>query len=276
MLSPIRGRAVLLILACWALANALVYFGLRDQPGKSGSHRRPSQRTLSLYMASQYRRVDSGSSIRESLPYRLLSPVNLIPDTQYPLVVFLHGAGEKGDDNQLQLLGLPEQMAESRWQKRFPCYLLAPQCSPDFHWSNHEEDLVALIRQLRGQQAVDPQRIYLTGLSMGGFGCWSLAAREPDLFAAVVPICGGGEPSTAERLVGVPIWAVHGDADDAVPVQYSRDMIAAIRRAGGTPAYSELKGVGHDSWTQTYRDPDGVLKWMFEQRQASDESRSTH
>ena len=101
---------------------------------------------------------------------------------------------------------------------------------------------------------------------MGGYGCWSLAAKEPELFAAAVPICGGGDPTSASRLVKIPTWAVHGDVDRAVPVDQSRTMIAAIREAGGQPKYTELKGVEHDSWMQTYRDPNGVLKWRFEQR----------
>ncbi len=123
-----------------------------------------------------------------------------------------------------------------------------------------------MVEDLMIQHPIDPERVYLTGLSMGGFGCWSLAAKEPNLFAAVVPICGGGNPTWAKRLIDVPIWAVHGDADETVPVKQSRTMIAAIREAGGQPIYTQLNGVEHDSWTQTYRDPYGVLSWMFEQR----------
>ena len=93
-----------------------------------------------------------------------------------------------------------------------------------------------------------------------------MATKEPDLFAAVVPICGGGDPRSAARLINTPIWAIHGDADEIIPVDETRAMITAIRAAGGQPHYTELPNVGHDSWTQTYRDPDGVLKWMFEQR----------
>jgi predicted peptidase len=100
---------------------------------------------------------------------------------------------------------------------------------------------------------------------MGGYGSWDLAARRPELFAAVVPICGGGDEHAAERLLKTPIWAVHGDADTAVPVERSRRMIEAIKAAGGQPKYSELPGVGHNSWTPAYSDPEGVLPWMFEQ-----------
>ena len=100
---------------------------------------------------------------------------------------------------------------------------------------------------------------------MGGFGCWHLAARRPELFAAVVPLCGGGNIDNAESLVNVPIWAVHGDQDESVPVDESRKMIDAIRRAGGEPKYLELEGVGHDCRPQAYDDPDGVIAWMFSQ-----------
>jgi len=118
-------------------------------------------------------------------------------------------------------------------------------------------------------QPVDLDRIYVTGLSMGGYGSWDLAIRTPEKFAAVVPICGGGDESQAARLLGVPIWAWHGDADPAVPVERSRRMIAAIRQAGGNPKYTELAGVGHDSWNPAYRDPHGPIPWLFEQSLAA-------
>ena len=102
-------------------------------------------------------------------------------------------------------------------------------------------------------------RLYLTGLSMGGYGSWDLGTRLADRWAAVAPICGGGDELYADRLAGVPVWAWHGDADDVVPVRKSRTMIDAIRRAGGEPRYTELAGVGHDSWTPAYTDPDGVV-----------------
>jgi predicted peptidase len=100
---------------------------------------------------------------------------------------------------------------------------------------------------------------------MGGYGTWDLAARRPELFAAAVPICGGGDVKMADKLAKVPIWVFHGDKDGAVPVERSREMIAAIEKAGGKPKYTEYKGVGHDSWTATYRDPK-VIAWLFEQK----------
>jgi predicted peptidase len=122
-----------------------------------------------------------------------------------------------------------------------------------------------MLDDVMGSYPVDHRRIYLTGYSMGGYGSWYLAARRPALFAAVVPCCGGGDVTSAERLVGIPFWAVHGDEDDIIPVDATREMIDAIRRLGGDPRYSELQGVGHGCWTQTYSDPQGVIAWMFDQ-----------
>ena len=128
--------------------------------------------------------------------------------------------------------------------------------------------MVAAIKALEeiiASEPIDTTRIYLTGLSMGGYGSWDLVARMPNRFAAVVPVCGGGDEKTAPLFANVPVWCFHGDADKAVPVEHSRRMIAAIKSAGGTPKYSELPGVGHDSWTPAYRDPQ-VLDWIFSQR----------
>jgi predicted peptidase len=184
---------------------------------------------------------------------------------KYPLVVFLHGGGEVGRDNMRQLLGLPEQLALADWRSRFPCFVLAPQCAASTSWSEWIVELERIIEQVCARLPVDRRRIYLTGLSMGGFGSWELAAHRPDLFAAVVPICGGGDTAWGARLKDVPIWAVHGDADNVIPAEHSRNMIEAIRQAGGQPRYTELSGVAHDSWTETYRDRNGVLRWMIEQ-----------
>jgi predicted peptidase len=196
---------------------------------------------------------------------RLMRPEAPAAGRKYPLVLFLHGGGECGRDNVRQLRGLPEQLALADWRVRFPCFVLVPQCSETTSWSAWIGELEGLINRLCEELPVDRRRIYLTGLSMGGFGCWELAALRPDLFAAVVPICGGGDSAWGARLKAVPIWAVHGDADNVIPAERSRSMIEAIRKAGGQPRYTELSGVGHDSWTETYRDRNGVLRWMFEQ-----------
>ena len=218
--------------------------------------------------------------------YRLLRPASVVGDgrdgQRYPLVLFLHGAGERGNDNLKQLKYLPTWLADPALRKRHPCFVLAPQCRMDERWvdvswadekstpqpTTSTVDLAAATKALEEtlvREAVDPARIYLTGLSMGGFGTWDLAARMPERFAAILPVCGGGDDRVAARLAALPIWCFHGDADTAVPVDRSRIMIAAVKAAGGRPIYSELPGVGHDSWTPAYRDG-FVLDWLFSQR----------
>ncbi len=214
--------------------------------------------------------------------YRLLRPASVEPGKQYPLVLFLHGAGERGNDNSSQLQYLPTWLAGAAWRQQFPCFVIAPQCRAEhrwsaFNWSDKKSsplaaepttDLAAAIAALEkvsASEPVDPDRVYLTGLSMGGYGSWELAARMPERFAAVSPICGGGDEAQAKKLTSLPIWCFHGGADQVVPVARSRAMIAAIEAAGGKPKYTEFPGVGHDSWTPAYRDS-GLLEWLFAQR----------
>jgi predicted peptidase len=214
--------------------------------------------------------------------YRLLRPATIEPGRRYPVVLFLHGAGERGDDNASQLKFFPTWMAEPEMRRRYPCFLIAPQCRPKHSWSvidwetkvaqplaaEPTPDLAAAVAALDAVLAAEPvdvDRVLLTGLSMGGYGSWDLAARRPGSFAAVIPICGGGDEATADRLAPLPIWCFHGADDPVVPVERSRTMIAAIEAAGGRVIFSELPGVGHDSWTPTYRNP-MVLDWLFAQR----------
>lgn len=213
------------------------------------------------------------------LPYRLLQPPNYAKDgtDSYPLVVFLHGAGERGEDNKAQLKHGVAEFAKEATRKKHPCFLIAPQCPKDGWWAIGSKAtakrkgpaagamVLELIEALSKEFRVDQKRIYLTGLSMGGYGTWDLLSRRPELFAAGIPICGGGDPKTVEKFARLPIWAFHGDADKAVPVSRSREMIDALKKAGGEPKYTEYPKVAHDSWTQTYRDAK-VLDWLFEQK----------
>lgn len=215
--------------------------------------------------------------------YRLLRPATIEPATTYPVVLFLHGAGERGNDNKRQLQYFPTWMAEPSLRSRHPCFLVAPQCREERDWSAFDwqtmkaaalpeaptTDAAAAIAALEAVLASEPaaarDRLYLTGLSMGGYGTWDLAARSPGTFAAILPICGGGDEASAARVAALPTWCFHGESDSVVPVGLSRSMIAAIKAAGGTPVYSELEGIGHDSWTPAYRNP-AVLDWLFAQR----------
>lgn len=225
--------------------------------------------------------VDDGGRAVE-FRYRLLRPEAAEPGVRHPVVLFLHGAGERGGDNEAQLKFLPEWMSEAGNRRRHPCLLIAPQCRKDHAWAEIDwkqkqplplaerptADLAAAVAALDAVLAAepaDPSRVYLTGLSMGGYGTWDLACRHPERFAAALPICGGGDAAVAPRLVGLPLWCFHGSDDPLVPAALSRSMIAAIVAAGGTPIYSELPGVGHDSWSPAYRNP-AVLDWLFAQR----------
>ena len=214
--------------------------------------------------------------------YRLLRPARPERGRAYPVVLFLHGSGERGSDNAAQLKFLPTWLAEPAMRERHPCLVVAPHCRADHKWvevdwkdprgatqpAEPSVDLAAAVAALDAVLAAepaDPDRVLLTGLSMGGYGTWDLAARSPGRFAAALPVCGGGDAATAPRLVRLPLWAFHGADDPVVPPARSRTMVEAIRAAGGAPKYTEFPGVGHDSWTPAYRDPD-VLDWFFAQR----------
>jgi len=216
----------------------------------------------------------------KELPYRLLLPPRAREKSAaHPLLVFLHGRGERGTDNQAQLLYGKSMMRAAA--REYGAMVVAPQCPPKKRWPGRKlknpdrrlapepsepmRMVVELIEQLKKDFRVDPDRVYVMGLSMGGFGTWEFVARWPDRVAAVVPICGGGDESRATQITRVPIWAFHGDADPVVPVARSRDMIDAIRKAGGKPKYTEYPGVGHDSWHRVFAEP-GLLEWLFAQR----------
>jgi len=215
------------------------------------------------------------------LRYRVLKPEDYDPKKSYPLVLFFHGAGERGDDNEKQLIhGVPE-FAKPANRKQYPCFLVAPQCPDKQRWVevdwgalSHKQPAepsepmrltLELLPALQKEFSIDPQRIYVTGLSMGSFGTWDIIARKPELFAAAVPICGGADEATAPKIAKLPIWAFHGEKDGAVKTVRSRNMIEALKKAGGEPKYTEYPGVGHDSWGPTYRDPE-VFKWLFAQK----------
>ena len=220
-------------------------------------------------------RPDSGA-----LPYRLLKPKAYDPNKRYPLVLFLHGAGERGDDNRKQLVNGTAGFSSDDVMDRHPCFVVAPQCPEDVQWvdtdwsadSHAMPELptqslrlaLELVDSLQGEFSIDRDRIYVTGLSMGGFGTWDAIQRHPERFAAAVPVCGGGDTAYAEHIAKLPIWAFHGDIDPVVKVERSRDMIAAIKDAGGAPRYTEFPGVSHDSWTTAYANPD-LYAWLFAQ-----------
>lgn len=229
------------------------------------------------FESRMYREADGGK-----LPYRLFKPKALDPNaaTKYPLILFLHGAGERGTDNEKQLKHAAP-WADPRVQEGHPCFVVAPQCPDERRWvevdwgsESHEQPedpslpmrlVMGLIPSLLDEFPIDRGRVYLTGLSMGGYGAWDLAARRPEWFAAVVPICGGADLDTAPKLAKLPVWAFHGAKDGTVPVSRSRGMVSALKEAGGAPKYTEYAEVGHDSWDRAYADP-CLAAWLFSQR----------
>lgn len=198
--------------------------------------------------------------------YVIFVPHDYKGDKPFPLVLFLHGAGSTGDDGKKQVSGISAAIRAS--EKTFPAIVVFPQ-SQKRTWGAESEDgkrAMAILAEVEKQYKVDTKRIYLTGLSMGGFGTWSLAAAHPTKWAAIVPICGGGNTKSAEKIKDIPCWCFHGDADPTVKVDLSRNMIKAIKDAGGDPKYTEYPGVGHNSWTKAYADKE-MLEWLWKQKQ---------
>ncbi len=197
--------------------------------------------------------------------YVLFVPPDYNPAKSYPLIVFLHGSGETGTDGKEQAtVGLGP--AVKKREKTFPAIVLFPQ-SHDRTWRAGSKDAdraLAMLAEISREYRVDPKRVYLTGLSMGGFGTWSLAAALPEKWAAIVPICGGGNPASAEKIKDLPCWNFHGDKDRSVPVKQSQAMIEALKKAGGKPKYTEYPGVGHNSWDRAYA-TDELYDWLFKQ-----------
>lgn len=185
------------------------------------------------------------------------------PNARHPLILFLHGSDGSRPDVAKQAKNDIAAFADAH--PDFPFILVTPACRWKEWWST--DDLGELLDDVAKRYRVDPDRVYLTGLSMGGFGTWSMAAAQGERFAAIVPICGGGDPADAERLKTLPTWIFHGDADTNVPVARSLEMEAALTKAGGKPKMTIYPGVKHNSWTQTYSNPD-LYAWLLEQRRS--------
>ena len=213
-----------------------------------------------------------------TLLYRRHSP-KCEQGVKYPLVLFLHGAGERGNDNTATLVhGV---LPICRYAMRHgDAFVVAPQCPSDKKWVNQDWStpsmkrpetpsaemtaVMALLRELVATLPVDPSRVDVTGISMGGFGTWDISSRMPGFFAAAMPICGGVDESTVELYRGLPLRFFHGSVDGAVPVDYSRRMDKALSEAGIPHLYTEYPNVNHDCWTRTYANDD-VLGWLFAQ-----------
>jgi predicted peptidase len=204
-----------------------------------------------------------------SLQYlRYLPPEYQNSDKELPLVVFLHGMGERGTDLEIvKIHGLPKMIEGGT---DFPFIAVSPQCPEHSLWSNELDALHALIEKIIQDFRIDTARIYLTGLSMGGFGTWHMAAAYPSMFAAIVPICGGttqhiGFPERIQVLKDVPVWAFHGAQDQVVPLQLSQELVDVLKEHRGNVKFTVYPDAEHDSWTQTYENPE-LYDWLLEQK----------
>lgn len=220
--------------------------------------------------------------------YKKLEPRRLKASKKYPLVIFLHGAGERGVDNEKQLIHGAKLFDNRRNRRKFPAYVVFPQCPADGYWAKVEIDrsdkddpfrfdyrgapttplkgVFDLIQYYLKMPTVDPERIYIMGLSMGGMGVYEAISRHPEWFAAAIPICGGGDldyvTAFAEK---VPVWAFHGALDDVVLPKYSRDMMQEIIFKGGFPKYTEYPDANHNAWDRAFAEKD-LLPWLFEHK----------
>ncbi len=195
-----------------------------------------------------------------SCPYLVVKPEKYDPDDKYPLIIFLHGRGESGDDLKLVKVHGPFKKVK---ELNLPVLIVAPQTPIDERWD--VDMLSPFVDHVLEDLPVDRERVYLTGLSLGGYGTWDLAVRRPEIFAAIAPICGGGKPTQADRIKTIPVWAFHGAKDSVVPLKNTTDMVNALYKVGGNPRLTVYSYADHDSWTETYNNP-ALYEWMLKQK----------
>ncbi|PQO44515.1 dienelactone hydrolase family protein [Blastopirellula marina] len=217
-----------------------------------------------LHETFTFRWTDTQGEPR-SLPYLCYLPPGFDTISELPLLLFLHGAGERGTDLTPVAKHGPPKLIEQG--ESVPFVVISPQCPQDQWWAMQENvrGLSQLIEQIVADYPIDPRRIYFTGMSMGGYGTWALAATYPDLPAAIVPVCGGANLETASSLKDIPAWAFHGRDDEVVPPVRSQEIIEAIQEIGGDARITIYDNTGHDSWSTTYANQD-VYHWLLNQR----------
>ena len=238
------------------LPAALLLCALAAPPARTAD-----EKPKTGFVDKTFKNADGSTS-----PYVVFVPKSYDGTKAYPTMLFLHGSGEtKGGGKEPRAVGIGP--AIEKRAKDFPFIVVIPQ-SEKRTWAAGSDDAkraLAMLDAVQKEYNTDPARQYLTGLSMGGMGTWSIATAHPDRFAAIVPVCGRGNPAAADKLKELPVWAFHGDADTAVKVAGSRDMVAAIKKAGGSPKYTEYPKVGHNSWDQAYG-TDELYTWLLEQK----------
>lgn len=223
----------------------------------------------------------------DTLPYRVLFPLNYDSTKQYPVVFFLHGSGERGRDNERQLVHGSKLFLRDDVRSQFPAIIIFPQCPATDYWANvlrvHDansrkfyflEDgppnrcmvlLQELVKFVLHNYMVKKDQVYVGGLSMGGMGTFELVKRMPGIFAAAFPICGGANPATADRMKKVNWWIFHGGKDDVVPPYHSEKMVIALKKSGANVTFTLYPGANHNSWDSAFAEP-GLLPWLFSQK----------
>jgi len=242
---------------------------------------------LSAYSSAQgeYERKVFISSTGDSLNYRLLRPEAVDAGKKYPLVLFLHGAGERGDDNEKQLTHGSRMFQNPVNREKYPTFVLCPQCPVSGYWGYPSRptsfqpsempgspeqtpifrDVKELLDMYLAMPEVDKSRIYIIGLSMGGMGTYDFVSRFPDLFAAAIPICGTINPDRLKKVKKTSFRIFHGDSDDVVPVEGSREAYKALKASGVSVEYIEFPGCNHGSWNPAFNYP-GFMDWLFQQK----------
>lgn len=242
---------------------------------------------LNLYLSAQeaYEKHAFISSHGDSLNYRLLRPGTETWDGKYPLVLVMHGAGERGSDNEKQLVHGGQMFLNPVNREKYPAYVLFPQCPEDGYWAYNERpasfvpgempanpELTTRIQSVKelldtyiARPDIDRSRVYVIGISMGGMATYDLTIRFPETFAAAIPICGTVNPNRLSTAKDVKFRIFHGDNDDVVPVEGSREAYRALRAARADVEYFELPGVNHGSWNPAFNFPD-FMEWLFLQK----------
>jgi len=229
----------------------------------------------------------------DTLNYRMLLPKNFKKDKQYPLVLFLHGSGERGNDNKAQLVHGSKLFADENNRDNFSSIIIFPQCPKNDYWSKVDVDrssypiklsfkyddgptkpmqlVINLIDNMLDKPFVKKEQVYIMGLSMGGMGTFELIHRKPEMFAAAIPICGGGDPNSVSNYAKtLPIWVFHGAQDNVVDPQLSIDMVSAILKEGGFPKFTLYDFANHNSWDPAFAEPE-LLSWLFSNKKSTDE-----
>jgi predicted peptidase len=252
-------RVLLTAILCLSGFLLVEAFGMADDWWQY--HSRPGAQVYQQYVGKE---GDDANPPETVINYLLYLPPQYTAKQKWPLVVFLHGSGERGQDLELvRRTGLPEQIEQG---ERPGCVLVSPQCPASSRWN--PKVVVTLIEHVCRSLPIDRDRVYLSGFSMGGFGTWATACYDPSRFAAIAPLAGGGDVSEAERLANLPIWAFHGAEDDVVSLSASEKMVEAVRTCGGNVKLTVYPECDHEMCCEkTYRDP-RLLEWLLAQRRS--------